>query len=96
MSVGERRKNLEQGVLFLAYMYVFGWFLMVAGLFFLEIPTSNKELILTLGGLMGSVQAAIIGYYFGASRQGTQRAPSSVTTPSMDVKAEDVKVEKTS
>lgn len=52
----------------LAILYIFGFLGMVAALFFVAIPPGNKDLILTIAGIMSSVQAAIIGYYFGSSK----------------------------
>lgn len=52
----------------LAVVYILGFLAFVGGLFFVPIPTGNKDLILTIAGIMSTIQAAIIGYYFGSSK----------------------------
>lgn len=90
-----RRKT--DGAMVLATLYVIGYFCMVGALFFIDIPTNNKELVFTLAGIMSTVQAAILGYYFGASKQSEQlqrapAGPSTVTADSVDVTADSVRV----
>jgi hypothetical protein len=90
-------RRQTDGAMILAVLYVIGYFCMVGALFFVDIPTNNKELVLTLAGIMSTVQAAILGYYFGASKQSEQLhrapAPSTVSADSVDVTADTVKVE---
>lgn len=79
MTAAKTRRSSD-GAMILAIIYVLGYFAMVGALFFIDIPTNNKELVLTLAGIMSTVQAAILGYYFGASKQSEslQRAPAPI------------------
>lgn len=52
----------------LAVLYIMGFLGMVAALFFFDIPEANEKLVFTLAGSMGTIQTAIIGYYFGSSK----------------------------
>lgn len=91
----ERRRS-DNAKDWLAFFYTMGYLLMVGALFFVDIPTGNRELMLTLGGIMSTVQAAIIGYYFGASKTTETLArsmpPAPVSTDSMAVQADTVQV----
>lgn len=60
----------------LAILYTIGYLVMVGFLYFVEIPLSNKDPLLQLFGLMSAIQMALIGFYFGGSKQveATQRA----------------------
>lgn len=60
----------------LAALYTIAYMVMVGLLFFVSIPAENKDLINTLVGIMSAVQMAIIGFFFGSSKnaEATQRA----------------------
>ena len=74
----ERRTNPNPfdiaGVL--AILYTIGYLVMVGLLYFVGIPLANKDPLLQLFGLMSAIQMALIGFYFGGSKQveATQRA----------------------
>jgi Na+/H+ antiporter NhaA len=61
----------------LAMLYTIGYFATVFISFYVPFPEQNAETIKTLLVLLGTVQAAIIGYYYGASRDTAIRGPSS-------------------
>lgn len=75
---GERRANPNPLDIagFLACLYTLGYLAMVGLLFFVEIPAANKEPLLQLFGLMSAIQMAIIGFFYGSSKnaEATQRA----------------------
>lgn len=76
MSEERRSGNTLDVGSYLAILYTLGYLTMVGLLFFIEIPAPNRDPVLNLFGLMGAIQMAIIGFYFGSSKSGesAQRA----------------------
>lgn len=62
----ERRKYEVRSIL--AVAYTIGYFGIIFLAFFQPFPEKNAEILKTLLVLLGTVQVAIIGYYYGASR----------------------------
>ncbi len=58
----------DNGRMTLAVLYTLAFMGMVGALFLREIPTSNRDLMLTMAGVMAMGQAAIFGFYFGSSK----------------------------
>lgn len=73
----ERRANPNPldvaGVL--ACFYTVGYLAMVGLLFFVQIPETNEKPLLQLFGLMSAIQMALIGFFYGSSKnaEATQR-----------------------
>lgn len=58
--------------------------LLIAGLFFVRIPTANKDMVNTALGFVAGLATAVISYYFGSSESSKQKTdllnrPSSAT-----------------
>lgn len=69
----DRRTCATNGAYVLAILYTVGYLAMMGALMFCEIPTSNRELLMTLAGIMSAAQLGIIKYYYDGS-QGAQQA----------------------
>ncbi len=52
----------------LAILYTIGYLALMGSLLLHEIPASNKELLLTLAGIMSAAQLGIIKYYYDGSK----------------------------
>ncbi len=57
-----------QGAYCLAILFALGYLAIIGALLFVEIPAANKEVFLTLIGLMSAALLAIIKYYFDGSK----------------------------
>ena len=73
IPIFRRQTDRVEGAYFLAMLYTLGYLLIMAMLMFVEIPTSNREILLTLIGIMSAAQLGIIKYYFDGSK-GAERA----------------------
>ncbi len=60
----------------LAIFYTLGYLCMMAMLMFFSLPDANKEVFLTLVGIMSGAQLSIIKFYFDGSK-GTEAATSA-------------------
>jgi Na+/H+-translocating membrane pyrophosphatase len=71
----EDRRVVDQieGAYILAILYTLGYLGMMGSLMFVPIPEANKELLLTLAGIMSAAQLGIIKYYYDGS-QGAAKA----------------------
>ena len=56
------------GAYVLAILYTAGFLCMIGLLMFREIPTANRELLLTLAGIMSAAQLGIIKYFYDGSQ----------------------------
>lgn len=63
-----RSVDQVQGAYILAIIYTLGFLCMIASLMFFEIPASNREVLLTLVGIMSSAQLGIIKHYYDGSK----------------------------
>lgn len=61
------------GAYVLAILYTLGYLSMMGALMVLNIPENNRELLLTLVGIMSAAQLGIIKFYYDGS-QGAQAA----------------------
>ena len=57
----------------LAYLVTMGFFLVIAALIFLKIPTENREVLIQIIGTFGGGWIAIIAYFYGTSAGSEQR-----------------------
>lgn len=64
----ERRKEQFEGQYGLAILYTIGYLALMGTLMLHEIPGSNRELLLTLAGIMSAAQLGIIKYYYDGSK----------------------------
>ena len=64
----ERRACIVEGAYALALLYTLGYLLMMGALMFVNIPENNRELLLTLAGIMSAAQLGIIKHYYDGSR----------------------------
>jgi hypothetical protein len=74
-AMGERRRYEIRSIL--AMSYTVGYFGIIFLSFFAPFPDENAKTIETLLVLLGTVQAAIISYYFGSSRDVQQKAAAA-------------------
>lgn len=65
---GERRTDSVEGAYLLAILYTVGYLGMMGALMFFNIPENNRELLLTLVGIMSAAQLGIIKYYYDGSK----------------------------
>ncbi len=73
MDEHSRATDQIEGAYILAILYTFGYLGMMGALMFVTIPESNKEVLLTLAGIMSAAQLGIIKYYYDGS-QGAAKA----------------------
>jgi len=76
----DRRR--ADAAIWLGTLVIVGFFATLVGLFTLEIPDANRDLILTLAGMLGGMVTGVTGYYFGASKQAehfARREPPPLT-----------------
>ncbi len=66
----ERRADDHQadGAYALAIFYTIGYFAFLGVLMFVPIPDQNKELMLTLAGILSAAQLGIIKYFYDGSK----------------------------
>lgn len=64
----ERRSDQADGAYFLAILYTLGYFAFLGGLMFVPIPDQNKELMLTLAGILSAAQLGIVKYFYDGSK----------------------------
>jgi hypothetical protein len=64
----ERRTDQVDGAYALAILYTLGYFLFLGALMFVPIPDQNKELMLTLAGILSAAQLGIIKYFYDGSK----------------------------
>ena len=64
----DRRACIVQGAYALAILYTLGYLGMMGALMFHEIPEANRELLLTLAGIMSAAQLGIIKHYYDGSK----------------------------
>ncbi len=66
----ERRIDDHQadGAYALAILYTIGYLTMMGTLMLVTIPTENREILLTLAGIMSAAQLGIIKYYYDGSK----------------------------
>ena len=60
----DRRQNQYDGAYILAILYTLGYLAMVGLLMFFEIPQNNREVLLTLVGIMSAAQLGIIKFFY--------------------------------
>ena len=74
----ERRVTDQQvdGAYALAILYTLGYFIFLGILMFVPIPDQNKELMLTLAGILSAAQLGIIKYFYDGS-QGAVKAQAA-------------------
>ncbi len=72
--IEERRADDHKvdGAYALAILYTIGYLAMMFALMLLEIPVSNREVLLTLVGIMSAAQLGIIKYYYDGSKGADQ------------------------
>jgi len=63
----------NEGAYALAILYTVGYLGVVGALMFFEIPAGNKDILLSLFGIMSAAQLGIIKFFFDGSR-GAQQA----------------------
>lgn len=71
----EERRQAEmriEGAYGLAILYTLGFLMMVGMLMFFEIPKDNRELLISLIGIMSAAQLGIIKFYFDGSKAAQQ------------------------
>ena len=69
--------NSENTRTYLAYMVIAMTFLCVLGLFFIEYPYKNRDLLnVCLGTLLG-LSSAVIAFYFGSTNKQKKEAEDS-------------------
>lgn len=69
--------NSENTRTYLAYMVVAMSFLCVLGLFFIEYPDKNRDLLnVSLGTLLG-LSSAVIAFYFGSTNKQKKESEDS-------------------
>ena len=69
--------NSENTRTYLAYMVIAMSFLCVLGLFFIEYPDKNRDLLnVSLGPLLG-LSSAVIAFYFGSTNKQKKEAEDS-------------------
>jgi hypothetical protein len=64
----ERRTDQVEGAYALAILYTLGYLAMMGALMVVTIPTENREILLTLAGIMSAAQLGIIKYYYDGSK----------------------------
>lgn len=62
------RRAQPDGAYLLAILYTVGYLAMIAALFFVEMPSSNREAFLALVGIMSAAQLGIIKYYYDGTK----------------------------
>lgn len=69
-DVPDRRasNNAADGAYALAILYTLGYFGFLGLLMFVSIPDQNKELMLTLAGILSAAEIGIIKYFYDGSR----------------------------
>lgn len=78
----DRRACHITGAYALALLYTGGYLAMVGALFFVDIPPNNKEVMLTLIGIMSAAQMAIIKHYFDGSKGAEAAQIANITRAS--------------
>ena len=73
--MAEERRAVDQveGAYVLAILYTVGFLGLIFCLLYIEIPTNNRELLLTLIGIMSAAELGIIKFFYDGS-QGAQKA----------------------
>jgi len=61
-----------EGAYGLAVMFTVGYLALMGGLMFFEIPASNRELLISLVGIMSAAELGIIKYYYDGSKGAQQ------------------------
>lgn len=70
----ERRCSWHDIVLaFLAVMVTGGFFTCLGALMWLTIPEGNREVMLTMTGVLGTAWVGIISYFFGSSASSSRK-----------------------
>ena len=64
----DRRASTLDGAYALALLYTLGYLAMMLALMFVNIPENNRELLLTLAGIMSAAQLGIIKHYYDGSK----------------------------
>jgi len=72
----DRRERHVDGAYILAILYTIGYLSIMGALLFVEIPNSNREIFLSLIGIMSAAQLGIIKYYYDGTKaaESTQKA----------------------
>lgn len=68
-----RADDRVDGAYILAILYTLGYLAMMGAMMFVKIPTENREILLTLAGIMSAAQLGIIKYYYDGSK-GAEKA----------------------
>ena len=66
-----------EGAYGLAILYTLGYLTLVGALMFFDIPANNRELLISLVGIMSAAQLAIIKYYYDGSKAAQQAQQTS-------------------
>jgi hypothetical protein len=75
----------------LAVLYTVGFLGMVAGLFFVPVPKDNQQLLNTVVGIMGTIQVALMSYFYGFTKgAATAQAASDARKQSTDLVLQDI------
>ncbi len=66
----ERRVSdqIAEGAYILAIIYTLGFLATIGSLMFMEIPSNNRELLISLVGIMSAAQLGIIKHYYDGSK----------------------------
>jgi len=72
MDSTRRATDRVEGRYVLAVLYTFGFLALIGALLFLEVPTNNREMLLTLIGLMSAAQLGIIKYYYDGAKSSSE------------------------
>lgn len=73
-----RTPDQSEGAYILAILYTLGYLGMMAALMFVEIPTNNRELLLTLVGIMSAAQLGIIKFYYDGSQAAVKAQSANI------------------
>ena len=79
----------------LAYMTTLGFFSALGGLYFVAIPTSNREPILLLLGTVGTAWLMVMGYYYVQSAGSVSRQAVKANSEAQVIAATKVTTQET-
>lgn len=70
--------HVADGAYALAILYTLGYLAMMGALMFVTIPTENREILLTLAGIMSAAQLGIIKYYYDGSKSADKAQAANI------------------
>lgn len=71
-----------EGAYVLAILYTIGYLGMMAALMVIDIPVDNRELMLTLAGIMSAAQLGIIKFYYDGSQASVKAQAANIVRAS--------------